>query len=305
MKIVAGTRGSKLSLAQTNWVIKQLKDQVDDIDVSITVIKTVGDEMVDKHILEISHEGVFEKEVNKAVVERKVDFAVHSMKDLPIDYDSNIMLAAIPKRGPPFDVLVSKKGYYFDDLPRGATVGTGSPRREAQIRYLRSDLKVSPIRGNIDTRLLKLNEGLYDAIILAEAGLGRLSLNCQMVRLSIDDFTPSPGQGALAITIRKDRMDLAEIFKHINHLQSQAEIVAERRFLSDVGGGCKVPIGALCRADGDRLTIGVMILTPDGSKRFYRSYTGFVSEPENVGQKVAEMLIRETGGVSAMVKPLE
>ncbi|MFQ6134542.1 MAG: hydroxymethylbilane synthase [Nitrososphaerales archaeon] len=305
VKIVAGTRGSKLSLIQTDLVIQLIRDAVRDIEVSTRVIRTIGDVMVDKHILSISSEGVFEKEVNRAVSKREVDFAVHSMKDLPTEYDSNIMIAAVPRRESPFDTLVSKEGYSIEDLPRRATVGTGSPRREAQIRYLRPDLKIKPIRGNVDTRVRKLEEGLYDAVILAEAGVSRLSIDCKMTRLPLEDFTPAPGQGALAITIRKDRGDLAEIFSRINHPPSLAEITAERAFLSEIGGGCKVPIGALARAEGDRLSIRAVILLPDGSQRFQFTHTGGLYEPEEVGKKVGEELIRETGGVAEMVKRSE
>ncbi len=301
MKIVAGMRGSKLSLTQTDWVIQLIRDAVEDLEVSTQVIKTSGDVIADKHILAINHEGVFEKEVNLAVAERQVDFAVHSMKDLPIEYDRNITIAAVPRRESPFDTLVSKEGYSIEDIPANATVGTGSPRREAQILNLRPDLKIKPIRGNVDTRVRKLEEGLYDAVILAEAGLSRLNIKSKMTRLSLEDFTPSPGQGALVITVRKDRKDLVEIFSRINHPPSLAEIKAERAFLAEVGGGCKVPIGALARAEGDQLSLGAMILSPDGGQRFYSTHTGKVSEPVEVGKKVAEDLIEETGGITEMV----
>lgn len=302
---MAGTRGSRLSLAQTNMVIRQLRAEVKDLEVSTQIIKTTGDVIADRHILTIRSEGVFEKEVDRAVVERKVDLAVHSMKDLPTDHDPNIMVAAVPLRESPYDTLVTREGYGIKELPRGATVGTGSPRREAQIRHLRSDLKIKSIRGNVDTRLRKLEEGLYDAVVLAEAGLNRLEIRRRAVRLSPEDFTPSPGQGALAIMVRKDRGDLAEIFSRINHPPSLAEVTAERVFLSRVGGGCKIPIGALARAEGDELSIRVMILSPDGGKRFQSTFTGRVGRPEEVGRRAAEELIGDADGVAEVMKQSE
>ncbi len=303
MKIVAGSRGSSLSLTQTDMVIRLIKDAAPDIEVSKRVIKTTGDLMVDKHILSIGGDGVFEKEVNRAVVEREVDFAVHSMKDLPTVYDPNIMIAAVPKRESPFDVLVSKEGFSLKDIPREAAVGTGSPRREAQLRYVRPDLKIVPIRGNVGTRLQKLEEGLCSAVILAEAGLNRLEIKSRMTRLPLEDFTPTPGQGALAVTTRRDREDLREILGRISHPSSLAEVTAERTFLSIVGGGCKIPIGALGRVDDDggALSLRAMILSPDGQRRFQFTYTGGVDEPEEVGRRVAEDLTREVGGVAKMV----
>jgi hydroxymethylbilane synthase len=302
MKIIAGLRGSELSQTQTDWVLKLVRDSNEDIDTAKKIIRTSGDILTDKHILDITNEGVFEKEVNRAVAEHEVDFAVHSMKDLPTEYDSNLMIAAVPARESPFDTLVSKDGLALEDVPKGSIIGTGSPRREAQIRYLRPDLQIKHIRGNVDTRIRKLGEKLYDAIVLSEAGLSRLKIKCRRNRLPPSDFIPSPGQGALAITIRKDRKDLLEIFDKINHSPSLAEITAERTFLFKIGGGCKVPIGALARTNSEELRIQSVILSPDGQKRFDFSFMGKVSEPEHAGKKVAELLIDKTGGLEKMVK---
>lgn len=258
--------------------------------------------MNDQHILSISGDGAFEKEVNIAVSNSEVDFAVHSMKDIPIKIDENLMVAAIPKREAPYDMLVSKNGYNFNDLPKGAIVGTGSPRREAQLRYLRSDLKIKSIRGNIDTRIKKLEEGLYDAIVLAKAGLNRLHIKTAAKKLPENDFPTAPGQGALAITIRKDRKDLEEIFSKINHLQSNYEITAERSFLSKIGGGCKLPIAALAEAKNNKLSINAMILSFDGKQRFQSIIEGELEFATKIGEKAAKQLIKKSDGKIKLVK---
>ena len=302
MKIVVGLRGSKLSLTQAETVIQRLKASVKDLEVEKEIIKTTGDVVTGQHILSIKSEGVFEKEVNRAVAEEKVDFAIHSMKDLPNDFDPSLVIAAIPPRESPHDTIVTKEGYGIQDIPAGSTIGTGSPRREAQIRYVRPDLKIEPIRGNVDTRLRKLDEGLYDAVLLAEAGLNRLEINSKMKRLPLEDFTPTPGQGALAVTVRKDRKDLLKIFSRIDDEPSRIETTAERVFLAKTGGGCKVPIGAIARLTGDTLTLHAMVVAPDGSERFYLVRTGGADNPEELGGRVADEMLREAGRVVEMVR---
>ena len=305
MNIVAGSRGSKLALTQTDGVIQKLKQIVEDIEVSSKIIKTTGDKIADQHIFSISGEGAFEKEVNIAVAKGEIDFAVHSMKDLPIEYNNNITIAAVPKRESPYDTLVSNSGYDIKEIPEGTIVGTGSPRRKAQVRHLRPDLNIKSIRGDIDTRIMKLDEGLYDAIILAESGLNRLNINKKTKRLPPKDFPAAPGQGALAITIRKDRNDLMKMFNHINHFQSMVEISAERTFLSEIGGGCKVPIGALAMSKDNKLSMYAMILSFDGQKRFHSTFHGTPDNPEEVGMKVAEDIKKESGDLLKMVKHIE
>lgn len=302
MKIVVGLRGSKLSLTQAETVIQRLKSSVKDLEVEKEIIKTTGDVVTGQHILSIKSEGVFEKEVNRAVAEEKVDFAIHSMKDLPNDFDPSLVIAAIPPRESPHDTIVTKEGYGIQDIPAGSTIGTGSPRREAQIRYVRPNLKIEPIRGNVDTRLRKLDEGLYDAVLLAEAGLNRLEINSKMKRLPLEDFTPTPGQGALAVTVRKDRKDLLKIFSRIDDEPSRIETTAERVFLAKTGGGCKVPIGAIARLTGDTLTLHAMVVAPDGSERFYLVRTGSADNPEELGEHVADEMLREAGRVVEMVR---
>ncbi|HEY4698798.1 MAG TPA: hydroxymethylbilane synthase [Nitrososphaerales archaeon] len=305
MNIIVGARGSSLSLIQTGIVVQMMKKVSKDLEVSTQVIKTKGDIMDEKHILTIGGEGIFEKEVNNAVIERVVDFAVHSMKDLTTSLDPKLTIAAIPIRESPFDVLVSKEGYNVNDIPSGSTIGTGSPRREAQVKHLRQDLVIKPIRGNVETRLRKLDEGEFTALIMAEAGLNRLKMQSTIECLPSEDFTPAAGQGALAITIRKDREDLLSLFSKINHAPTMSEVTAERRFLAAVGGGCKIPIGAWAKVNGGKMILKTMILSPDGGRRLKFSQEGSASSPEEIGDNAAQELISQVGSVENMVGRVE
>ena len=305
MNIIVGARGSSLSLIQTGIVVQMMKKVSKDLEVSTQVIKTKGDIMDEKHILTIGGEGIFEKEVNNAVIERVVDFAVHSMKDLTTSLDPKLTIAAIPIRESPFDVLVSKEGYNVNDITSGSTIGTGSTRREAQVKHLRQDLVIKPIRGNVETRLRKLDEVEFTALIMAEAGLNRLKMQSTIECLPSEDFTPAAGQGALAITIRKDREDLLSLFSKINHAPTMSEVTAERRFLAAVGGGCKIPIGALAKVNGGKMILKTMILSPDGSRRLKFSQEGSASSPEEIGDNAAQELISQVGSVENMVGRVE
>ncbi|HJN58492.1 MAG: hydroxymethylbilane synthase [Nitrososphaerales archaeon] len=305
MRLVAGTRGSKLALIQTDEVIRNLMQMIESIEVFRLIIKTSGDKMDGQSISSINDVGAFEKEINNAVDNDEVDFAVHSMKDLPIDYNANLMIAAVSDRESPYDALVSNSGYNITEIPSGAIVGIGSPRREAQLRYLRPDLNIKPISGNIDTRIRKLEEGFFDAIILAEAGLNRLNIKNKTKRLPPKDFPAAPGQGAIAITIKRDREDLRKIFKQINNSKSNAEITAERTFLSQIGSGCKVPIGALAVSKRDNLSMYAMLFSSDGKHRVQSTFHGRINNPEEVGKKAAKELIKESEKVANMVKHIE
>jgi hydroxymethylbilane synthase len=305
VRLVAGTRGSKLALIQTNEVVRNLIQVIEDIEVSRVIIKTSGDKMNEQSMPSISGEGAFEKEINTAVDKGEVDFAVHSMKDLPIDYNTNLMIAAVSNRESPYDTLVSNSGYSITEIPSGAIVGIGSPRREVQLRYLRPDLDIKPIRGNIDMRIRKLEEGLFDAIILAEAGLNRLKIKNKTKRLPPKDFPAAPGQGAIAITIKRDREDLRKIFNQINNSQSKAEITAERTFLSHIGRGCKVPIGALAVSKKDNLSMYAMLFSSNGEHRVQSTFHGRLNNPEEVGKKAAEELTKESEKVTKMMKHIE
>ena len=305
MRLVAGTRGSKLALIQTNEVVLKLMQVIEGIEVCRVIIKTSGDKMNEQSIPSISDVSAFEKEINNAVDNDEVDFAVHSMKDLPIDYNANLMIAAVSNRESPYDALVSNSGYNITEIPSGAIVGIGSPRREVQLRYLRPDLDIKPIRGNIDMRIRKLEEGLFDAIILAEAGLNRLNIKNKTKRLPPKDFPAAPGQGAIAITIKRDRKDLRKLFNQINNSKSNAEITAERTFLSQIGRGCKVPVGALAVSKRDNLSMYAMLFSSDGKHRVQSTFHGGLNNPEEVGKNAAKELTKEAEKVTKMVKHIE
>ena len=260
-------------------------------------IQTTGDRLESAPLEQIYGKGVFEKEIDEAIVNGEIDFAVHSMKDVPADQPKELVIAAVPKRASPNDVLISRIVSKFADLPQGATVGTSSPRRTAEVLSVRPDLKVKPIRGNVDTRLRKLDSGNYDAVILAEAGITRLGLQSRLVeRLPIEDFTPAPGQGFLAVVSRSDREDVLRILQSANDLVSQAESVAERAFMNKVGGGCKIPLGTYAQANGQTIKLLGSVMSPEGSKRINVREQGDSKFPETVGRAAAQRILRMGAG---------
>lgn len=288
MKLTVGTRGSKLALTQTRSVVELLERSFPGLEVETKVIVTTGDKLWDKPFLQISTVGMFEKEIDNAIINEEIDFAVHSMKDLPIEDNPALTIAATPKRESPHDVLISRNQIKLNDLPPHSKVATGSPRRRAQLLRLRPDLEISPLRGNIDTRMKKFNEGVYDATIVAEAGLKRLNM-CDLAaeRLPLDSFTPSAGQGALAVVTKTGREHVIDCLKSINDHSSMAEVASERAFAQRIGGGCKVPIGVLARAEGNDLSLFGFLLSPDGKFEVHCSQKGRVNAPRELGVKAA------------------
>ena len=257
MNYKIGTRGSQLSVAQTNWVVDELKKANPDSEYEIITIKTKGD-TDSRPLFTIDQKGIFEKEIDKAVADKQVDFAVHSLKDVPSDLPEELTLACIPKRETVNDVIISKDGSSLDSIVSEGVVGTSSLRRAVQIMRKRPDLKVKPIRGNIETRIRKVSDSDYDAIVLAQAGISRLGLDVKYSKLSTDDFSPSPGQGALAIVARADDSQTIEMLKKIEDSQSRIEIEAERALSNYVDSGCRFPVGAYAKANGEDMTIKVM-----------------------------------------------
>ncbi|MGI8831678.1 MAG: hydroxymethylbilane synthase [Nitrososphaeraceae archaeon] len=267
-KLTVGTRGSKLAIIQTETVVTALKKKFPFIDFNVMTIKTKGD-IDNRPIFTIDRKGVFEKEINEAVIKNTIDFAVHSLKDIPSDLSDIITVASIPKRSKPNDVLVSHKKIKLKQLRPGAVVGTSSLRRAIQLTRLRPDLDVRPIRGNVETRIGKTVSGDYDAIILAEAGLLRLGLEDQIVeRFAIKDFVPAPGQGSIAVVCRTDNQELIELLKKIEDPQSRTEIDAERALLQQIEGGCRFPVGALAVTRSSNRSMSNKIRTST-NKKFY------------------------------------
>jgi hydroxymethylbilane synthase len=293
MLLRVGTRGSKLSLVQTDIVLDQLKRKDPDLAIERKVIKTKGDEDQGTPIFSIDQKGIFEKEIDQALLEGKIDIAVHSLKDVPVfDRDAKLTIASVPQRGSPANVLVSRNDDHLRELKSGSRVGTSSLLRSAQLKRVRPDLQAVPIRGNVDTRVQKVEEGEFDAVILAEAGLVRLGLSGRIAeRLSLDDFIPAPGQGILALVARYDNRKVLEFARSIEDPPTRAQAEAERELVSVLEGGCKVPIGALASSNRDSLRVTGCILSNDGRTRLESTKSGSIEEATALGREVAEDLI--------------
>ena len=288
-----GTRGSKLSLIQTSYVVEDLKRHNPKIEVQTKIIQTTGDKLESEPLEKISGKGVFEKEIDEAVINGEVDFAIHSMKDVPAEQSSELTIAAVPLRAPANDVFISREYSRLVSLPKDASVGTSSPRRTAELLRFRADLKVLPIRGNVDTRIRKMDEGMYDSIILAEAGVMRMGMQDRIVeRLSIEEFTPAPGQGFLAIVSRHNREDVLNILRTVSDENSFAEAKAERAFMNEVGGGCKIPLGAFAHVEGKTIRILGSIISPEGTKRVNVRDEGPVEDPDSTGRNAANRILK-------------
>lgn len=257
-KLIAGTRGSKLALWQTKYIVHLLRLFDPSLEIEVKVIKTKGDKILDSPLAKIGDKGLFTKEIEEKLLEGEIDFAVHSLKDLPTELPKGLTIAAYSMRDYPFDVLVSRSGKGLKELPPGSVIGTSSLRRIAQIKRLRPDLEIKDIRGNVDTRLKKLDRGEYDAIILAQASLERLGLGDRISEV-LDYFIPAVGQGIIAVETREEDKELIELLRNaVNDIGSEAEAKAERAFLKAMGGGCQVPIGAFAvvQPDGEMFIKG-------------------------------------------------
>lgn len=292
MKLLVGTRGSLLSLKQTDIVVERLKRIYPDIRVEKRIIKTRGDVIKDKPLFMMKGKGFFEKEIDKAVVSGEVDFAVHSMKDVPTTQPLKTVLAAVPRRESPHDVLVSSDNVRLMDLPKGAVVGTSSLRRKAQILRARPNLSVKPIRGNVETRVRKVRGGLFDAVIVAEVGLRRLGMGRYVTEvLPFKDFTPAPGQGALAVVTREGDDKILRALRKIDDPDSEAEILAERALVKRVRAGCKAPLGAIARVMGKTLWLYAAVLSPDGEERIDVDLSGDARSPGELGRRAGDGIL--------------
>jgi hydroxymethylbilane synthase len=271
-----------------------LLEKLPNLRIKVQIIKTLGDRLDKQPIHTIKDKGVFEKEIDKAVIDGEIDFAIHSMKDVPVIRPIKTQISAVPARGPPFDVLLSKNGLKLKDLPKKSIIGTGSVRRIAQLRHCRSDLDIKPIRGNVDTRIKKLEKGEYDAIILAEAGIVRLGLEQKISeRLSIEDFIPAPGQGALCLMTRKDDRAVDEILKKINHQPSMLSQITERSFLKEIGASCSLPLGAHAQIEDNQIILNACIYSLDGKVKAHSFQKGDISNPKNIGVNAAKEIIKK------------
>ena len=292
MRIRIGTRGSALALAQSGWVKAQIEATYPDVEADLVRITTKGDKILDTPLSKIGGKGLFIKEIEEALLRHEVDVAVHSMKDVPAELPEGLEIALFPKREDPRDAFVSEGYKDLASLPKGASVGTGSLRRSAQLLHARPDLKVVPLRGNVDTRLRKLESGPMDGIILAAAGLRRLGLSHRITSiLSPEIFLPAAGQGAIGLELRKDDRDLASILGFIHHRETAWAVQAERAFLKELEGGCQVPLGAIAHLEADGLILQGIVAELDGSRIVRDQERGPKDKAEEIGRTLAKRIL--------------
>jgi len=292
-RVRIGSRGSMLALAQSNWVKQQLMQRYADLEVELTIIKTSGDQFVDRPIMAIGGKGVFTKEIEEALLGNAIDIAVHSMKDLPTELPAGLAIAAVPSREDARDVLVSQSRQGLKGLARGARVATGSLRRQAQLLHYRADLALVEIRGNIDTRLRKFAAGEADALVMAAAGLKRIGRDESITEFLPDEICVSAvAQGALGIEARDDGA-MARLLAFLHDASTDAEVVAERALLERLGGGCHVPVGARARVAGDQLKMVAIVAEMKGKSLIRGEIGGTVGHAADLGRCLAEQLIRD------------
>ncbi len=296
MHIKVGTRGSKLALTQTNYVVGALKKAAPETEAEICVIKTSGDIMQDVSLAQIGGQGVFVKEIEEALLAGSIDLAVHSMKDVPGETPEGLTFAALMPREDARDVLVSRGNVKMEFMPKGAKIGTGSLRRAAQIKAMLPDINIFSLRGNIDTRLKKIETENLTGVILAAAGMKRMGYLEKITQyLPIELMLPAVGQGALGLQTRKGDTELAELCGKLNHPQTFAEVSAERSYLRALGGGCRLPIAAYGLLEGKRLTLEGLIAAPNGSEVIRDKVWGEIGAAEELGKRLADLILEKGG----------
>lgn len=295
MKIRVGTRGSNLALIQTNWAIDRLKEKFPEVEFEVKIIKTKGDKILHLSLDKIGDKGLFVKEIESQLLEGEIDLAVHSMKDMPAEVVEGLKFAAVPKREDPRDVIILREGLNsFDELPIGATIGTGSKRRKYQLLRKRPDLNIVPIRGNIETRISKIESENLDGIVLAASGVIRADLEEKITEfLPVDLMIPAPAQGALALEIRENDEELEKMIDAIKDEISQIQTDAERSYLAGIDGSCHIPMGAYCEVDGEKLTLTGIFGDEDGEKITVVSLEGDRDNPKELGSNLAKLVLKK------------
>jgi hydroxymethylbilane synthase len=287
-----GTRGSQLALFQANWVKDQLSHAHPGLNVTLIKIKTTGDKIQDVPLAKIGGKGLFVKEIEESLLQKKIDIAVHSIKDVPTEFPEGLHLSVITKREDPRDVFISREGWTLKDLPQGAKIGTSSLRRQAQLLHFRNDLELIPLRGNLDTRLKKLKTMNLDGIVLALAGVRRLGLEERITEIiPVETSLPAVGQGALGIETRMNSREVEDQIRFLNDRDSAIAITAERAFLKKLEGGCQVPIAAYARSVGKTLYVDGLVGAIDGRRLIKHSVEGSVENAEPLGIELAEILL--------------
>jgi hydroxymethylbilane synthase len=291
-----GTRASLLAVTQSTWVKNQIERQHPGTTVELVKIITKGDKILDVPLAKVGGKGLFVKEIEDALLDGRVDLAVHSMKDVPAELPAGLHVAIVPEREIPFDAFISVHYKTLVELPQGATVGTSSLRRKSQLAAIRPDLEIKDLRGNLDTRLKKLDEGVYDAIILAGAGLNRLGMQNRITALfSPEQMLPAIGQGALGIELREADSELLAGLQFLHHADTAAAVAAERAFLLRLEGGCQVPIGGFATVAGGAVQLTGLIAALDGKTVFKEQLTGPVDAAAEIGKTLAETLLNAGG----------
>jgi hydroxymethylbilane synthase len=290
--VVLGTRGSKLAVQQSEWVRTQLHALAPHVTVILRKIQTSGDKILDVPLAQIGGKGLFVKEIEEALLSDEIDLAVHSMKDVPTELPEGLAILCVPPREDPRDALISRDGQSFMDLPRGARIGTSSLRRQSQLLHARPDLTIVMLRGNLDTRLKKLREGQFDAIVLAAAGLRRLAWAHEITEYLAPQISlPAIGQGALGIEGRRDDLFIRSLLSDLDHAPSKTAILAERALLRRLQGGCQVPIAAHATVVGGWVRLEGLVSSVDGKELLRDTVEGIVEESESIGIRLAERLL--------------
>jgi hydroxymethylbilane synthase len=291
MNLRIGTRGSKLALVQSEWVKKEVEGRHPEVRVDLVKIKTKGDKILDAPLSKVGGKGLFVKEIEEALLRKEVDLAVHSMKDVPAELEKGLKLSVYPKREDPRDAFVSSRFRTVQDLPKGASVGTSSLRRSAQFLHMRPDLRIVPLRGNVDTRLRKLDNGELQAIVLAAAGLRRLGLSERITAfLSPEVVLPAIGQGVLGLEVREKDRETQDLISFLNDPETEVAARAERAFLKELEGGCQVPLAGYARVEKDRIVLDGMVAELDGSVILRQQRSGSKAKPEEIGKALAREL---------------
>lgn len=292
-RLVIGSRSSRLAMAQAEYVRDRLKKAYPELQLELKAMKTVGDKIPDVALSKIGDKGLFTKEIEEALLKGEIDLAVHSMKDLPTKLPRDLKIAAVTEREDPRDVLVSGGGFTIETLPKAARVGTSSLRRRAQLLHVRRDLNVLDLRGNLDTRVKKLEDGLYDAILVAYAGIKRIGLALKLSVIPIDGILPPAGQGALGIEIHKDARGAEALIKALDDADSHSSIDAERALLAGLEGGCQVPIGVHAGVTGDGISVKAGVFSLDGAAAVTDGITGQKKDAADLGRQLAERMLKD------------
>lgn len=294
--IKVGSRGSALALTQTKWVVERIKEKHPGVPVEIVIIKTTGDQLPNAPLSEIGGKGVFVKEIEEALLRKDVDLAVHSLKDMPAEIPAGLHIPVVPLREDPRDVLVSRGGRRLEKLPKGARIGTGSLRRGCQLKHWFPTFEIVPIRGNLDTRIRKLETEKLDAVVVALAGMNRMGISEKITQIIPGDIiVPAIGQGALGLELRVDDPETAGLISFLDDPESRIAVLAERAFLKCFGGGCQLPIAARAEVNEDVVNIVAVVASLDGKTLIKDQAAGSVQHAESLGKRTAQRILKKGG----------